>query len=196
MSGVAYGNAKANSGAVCNGANAYLVLGAESSGTRLFTRILMGVGCAGDDGHEQKFDVLIPEANGRPIVWRRSFPHGGEWPKVPDLYRSLRDKDYEVRAVVMTRDWLAMRKSQIEAGHVAGHAGGQHDLETKALQNIREAYNRIFGGLHNADTMPYVMVSYEGLYQRPEITIRHTLDTLGWPGLGFEIVDGNEKWLS
>jgi LPS sulfotransferase NodH len=35
---------------------AFLVLGPESSGTRLMTKLLMVAGCYGDDGHVQRLD--------------------------------------------------------------------------------------------------------------------------------------------
>ena len=57
---------------------AFLVLGAESSGTRLVTRLLIAAGCHGDGGHQQPFDkwqaASSPFDGKDPIVWRRSYP--------------------------------------------------------------------------------------------------------------------------
>ena len=99
--------------------SAYLVLGPESSGTRLMTRILIAAGCAGYDGHDQVFDTALPIADGRPIVWRRSVPHRREWPEIGWMLRLLCEQGYTPRIVVMARDWYAMARSQASAGHVA-----------------------------------------------------------------------------
>lgn len=167
---------------------AVLVLGAESSATRLWTRILTLNGVVGSDAHEQPFDTALPEPVA-PIVWRRSFPHGGEWPNIIYMDRALLSRGYSTQAIVTTRDWTAMAKSQVAAGHVPN--------EVVAMSMIRQAYKVILAGLTLMD-MPYVMVSYEALVQRPETTIANTLALLGLEVVfNAQIIrDENAKWLT
>lgn len=131
---------------------AFLVFGAESSGTRLLTSILMLAGCSGDDGHEQRWDTLAP--SGELVVWRRSFPHAREMPDIVAMADRLRLLGYSVLALVISRDWYATARSQVKAGHVP-------DVQM-AEKNLSNAYPYIFRGLTAADC-PWRGVSYESL---------------------------------
>jgi LPS sulfotransferase NodH len=162
--------------------NAYLVLGPESSGTRLMTRILIQAGCLGSDDHDQAFDQALPAADGRPIVWRRSVPHRREWPDIGLLVRLLREQGYEPQAVVMARDWYATARSQLDAGHVA-------DIDM-ALANLQQAYQHIYQRVSHC----YVLVTYEGLVQRPIQTLAWLMPMLGLPVPQMRIYDANAKW--
>jgi hypothetical protein len=161
---------------------AYLVLGPESSGTRLLTRILIAAGCYGDDGHEQRLDSAIPD---EPLlVWRRSLPHDKQWPDIAGLVGLLRLHGYAVTAIVSSRDWHAMALSQVQAPHAP-------DVST-ALVQIQQAYLRIFAGLRSTAT-PFRVVNYEALVMRVETSIR-LLEHLGLPAEArIEVHDGNAK---
>ena len=162
---------------------AFLVLGPESSGTRLMTRILIGAGCLGDDGEIQRLDSGIPDAP--LIVWRRSIPHAAKWPAIPQMVADLRVADYPVMAVVTTRDWSAMTKSQIAAGHVADPG--------MALQHLQRAYPFITGAL-TSNAVPYAMMSYEALIQRPAKMLGWLSAQLELELPPIEVYDGNAKW--
>ena len=165
--------------------NAYLVLGPESSGTRMMTRLLMAAGCQGDGGHEQHWDDALPE-DVSPIVWRRSLPHGGEWPSLDLMTHRLREHGYTVYAVVMARDWTAVAQSQME------HWG--HSWET-ALDNLQTAYPYIFASLLKFQ-VPYVMVSYENLVQHGPQSLTDLLGSIGLvPPAEFEMDDATAKRL-
>lgn len=137
---------------------AVLVLGAEGTGTRVVTRLLIAAGYAGDDGHTQRWDAELPTDEPL-VVWRRSLPHGGQWPDVDRLVRQLVERGYDVTACVTSRDWAATVRSQIAAGHSATPAG--------ALWQLRRAYITVASALHAAD-VPFVVASYESLSQHPE----------------------------
>lgn len=174
--------------------NAYLVMGAESSGTRLMTRILITAGCFGDDGHEQRLDKSLSIANGQMLVWRRSFPHSGIWPDISRMVKRLEDAGYSTQAVVMCRAWWAMMPSQVRNGHV--------NNEAIALERIQQAYPNIYGQLEGLQ-LHYVVVPYEALAQYPMTTIRHMVDILriegiNWDALGelsMQIVSQNYKYV-
>lgn len=153
---------------------AILVTGGESTGTRLMTKILCSMGYYGDSGHEQRLDDVIPQYPA--IVWRRSIPHARQFPPLAQMATTLRDMGYTVSALVMTRDWYCAAKSQVIAGHVAS--------EEEGLCNLRKAELHIAEQLRDVH---YIRVSYEGLVQRPEMTV--------WRALNLPTVkDENEKY--
>ena len=164
--------------------HAFLVMGPESSGTRLATRILIDAGCIGDPDHPQRWDAE-QFAEQTPIVWRRSFPHAAQWPDIGRWVGLLREHDYSVRAIVTTRDPYAMAQSQVTVGHT-GHAEASR-------RHIQEAYTRIFEGL-GRNRVEFVVLSYEALVQRPGKVAGWLLRAMGLPDqLNIKIYDGNAK---
>jgi len=162
---------------------AFLVLGAESTGTRLVTRLLISSGCAGDGDHVQRWDSETPV--GPLVVWRRSIPHDKVWPDIGAMIDFLRAQSYDVGAVVTVRDWTAAVPSQVAIGHVSD--------EATALRQTRAAYPFIFAALLRHG-IPYVIAIYESMVRRPE-AVGRLLDMLGLPRVQHEeILDGNEKW--
>lgn len=121
------------------------------------------------------------------LVWRRSFPHGPEWPDVKELAGRLRLSGYEVQPVVTMRDWHAAMRAQVQNNHA-------DDLE-EAEAHLQRAYKLIFNGLMKA-CEEYHVVSYEALVQRPERAVRALYADLGLepPDCWEEIYDGNEKY--
>ena len=176
---------------------AYLVVGPESSGTRLVTRLLIDAGCFGDGGHKQTLDKkedqsrellddsILPQ-DGTPIVWRRSFPHNGKWVDVSKPIAQLQSKSYEVWAVLTTRDWFPMIQSQIKEQHVTNERVG--------LQNVQRAYRTIFEKLPKE--VPFVIASYESITRYRGKAVRRLLETLQLikPRLVQNINDENFKW--
>lgn len=164
---------------------AFLVLGPESSGTRLMTKLLIAAGCYGDDGHEQRLDCAIP-ADEPLVVWRRSVPHRKEWIRVREVVARLSDAGYSVTAIVMSRDWHALGLSQVQAPHVA-------DVET-ATANAQRAYCLIFGSLSATNT-PFEVVNYEAIVSRPQATVAALMRRLGLAEPeGTYLYDGNAKY--
>ena len=165
--------------------HAFLVMGPESSGTRLATRILIDAGCLGGPDHPQIWDMNHPGEQ-TPIVWRRSFPHAAKWPNIGHWVGLLREHNYSVRAIVTTRDFYSMIQSQIKAGHT-GHA-------VASRRNIQEAYIRIFSEL-GRNRVGFMVLSYEALVQRPGKVVGWLLDTMDLPDrLNIKIYDGNAKY--
>jgi hypothetical protein len=154
---------------------AYLVLGAESSGTRMLTGLLIDGGCKGSDEDKQPFDDW-KFGDQDPIVWRRSYPWTEHhlWPNVElDLLKPLRKHGYDVaRALVITRDWFTLARSQASAER--HHVATQQD----AIENMQFAYREIFTQLA-ALCLPYLIVTYESLTVYGERTARPLLAELG-----------------
>ncbi len=167
------------------GRKAYLVLGPESSGTRMMTQILMATGCAGDGDHDQRWDSVLPDGE-TSVVWRRSVPHGGQWPPLDLMVKRLRERSYEVYGVVMSRDWTAMMRSQVEHW--------EHTRES-AIKNIRMAYPYIFSSLLKFQ-VPYVMVNYESLMQHGVQSLTDVFETIDLvPPAEFELRDATARRL-
>jgi len=113
---------------------AFLVVGPESSGTKLVTQLFCMAGCAGDFEHKQRLDDFVVgglfprEMKGKDIVFRRSVPHGGEFPDLLAIERKFKEREYEIGWVVIFRDWYANICSAPKYGH---------------KRSIREAQNRL-----------------------------------------------------
>jgi len=162
---------------------AILVVGPESSGTRLMTAALIAAGCTGDATHQQRFDKRLPD---QPlIVWRRSYPHFHSWPNSKARINRLKDAGYDVSLAVMTRDWHCMSSSQVRSGHVSDRA--------TAMANIRRAYVEIFEALRST-TAPFVVVSYESLVRYREAALKRVLAEFGLKPAAIEIRDANRKY--
>lgn len=150
---------------------AMLVMGPESSGTRLVTRILVEAGCDGDWTHAQRFDTPpLPEPV-RPIVWRRSVPHARHWPRFYVWAAAVRHAGYEPMAVVVIRETTALVRSQMSYGHVS-------DV-SQALNHIQRAQIMIHASLVN-ERIPFYTLPLEGLILHPAETIA---GLLLWAGL-------------
>lgn len=144
---------------------AYIVLGGESTGTRLVTRILIRAGCIGDSGHVQSLDELIPNHKldlraGQSFVWRRSMPHNKHWIDIrQELYvpvLRLISNPKDICVVVTTRNWFCAARSGAKAGHSVGFS--------EALGCLERAYIDILNFVRGCPfTIKYYMVSYDAL---------------------------------
>ncbi len=149
---------------------AVLVVGPESSGTRLVTRILVRAGCAGDDNHVQWLDWNPPDGQ-TPIVWRRSLPHDKSWPDLGEMVRGLRLQGYIVSAVVTDRLDGPMVKAQVR-DHVKNEGiARQHIQRSRTTLAILDD--------PRGPAIPVTRVQYEDLVTAPEITIHRIIEPLG-----------------
>jgi hypothetical protein len=106
----------------------FMVVGPESSGTRILTRLLCMAGCIGDYGHEQRLDRFVYEDGisikeifeyePKTIVLRRSIPH---YPNVrPDIIEigtKFKKAGFEPFYIVAVRDWICTAKSKVRTEH-------------------------------------------------------------------------------
>lgn len=169
----------------------FLVVGPESSGTRLMTRLLMHWGCHGEGGHGQMFDsdvwwrhdpfMSFPDK----IVWRRSLPHGGIWPDFDMMLRRLETEHYEPHVVITIRSLRPMVRSQVNAGHVRHEVEG----EFKVLQALSLITNFVI-----TRKVTYSMVTYEGLIHQPKLA-KALARELRLNYRPFKFMDANAKHL-
>lgn len=163
---------------------AYLVIGPESSGTRMMTKILIEAGCVGDPGHTQRWDsqALV----GDNIVWRRSVPHAGEWISSVDFAKKVELQGYTPVLIIMNRDWHAAAQSKISQSLAPDYKS--------SLSAIAEAYDYLYAGL-NKSKHKFMTVSYESLVSRPRKVLKQISAFTKLPiNINHNIKDGNTKW--
>lgn len=163
---------------------AFLVLGAESTGTRFVAHILRAAGCRGHanpDGRYQQWDTNAPTTQS-PIVWHRSFPHGDLFLPIRQIMTQI--PHYDTQAIVCTRDWFAMSASQANF----------RPLEDVAT-NTQHAYSMIFSGLDEF-LIPHLIVTYESLIYNYEPFTRRLLAYLNLPVPAIlpPVHNGNKKY--
>jgi LPS sulfotransferase NodH len=163
---------------------AYLVIGPESSGTRMMTKILLKAGCSGSGEYSQPWDSGA--FKGPKVVWRRSAPHGGKWVSSKQMINRCIAEGYTPKLIIMNRDWIAVSSSQVAHNH-SGNL-------TQALGKIRRAYKEIYQDLLSTRD-EFIVVSYESLVSRPKQVLQYIstftkldIDT------NYKVKDGNEKW--
>jgi hypothetical protein len=158
---------------------AVMVVGPESSGTRLAARILVAAGVAGSDVHAQAYDWRLPT---EPLIlWRRSLPHRNEWPDIPCMVRSLHAAGYDVLGMFTDRADEPLTLSQMAS---------RGRTRKAAARNIARA--RIIMATW---PLPKVLVQYEDLVARPKEMMAQMLSPLHLPVPdGIEIFDANAKY--
>lgn len=112
-----------------------LVLGPRSSGTRIFTKLLISAGVVGDGDNGQRLARISPYDSGHSepgtreeaesmlqgngyCVLRRSFPHGMGWPDPMVDAEAFKQIGSDLAcAFLMQRDVYAMCQSMVIQGH-------------------------------------------------------------------------------
>lgn len=162
------------------GKKAFLILGPESTGTRLHARMLKANGVFGGDGHYQKLDVMdrgLLEGH-ETVFLRRSFPHGGKKVSISPQVIALFE-GYPITAIVTMRAWKYI-------------LGSSNQIKTD--KRVGEEYRRIFEFIfeHN---LAYVMSSMEALIAHPGAQQAWLFHTLGLPlQKVIDIRDCNSKY--
>ena len=164
---------------------AFIVLGPENSGTRFLTNILIKAGCLGQDTHEQDFDELVPRANGKHLVWRRSVPHGDSWVDLDKIIYQARYANFAPFIIVNMREWHSLINSQ------ANNFAFDKDV---ALNRIRAATLHIFDSIDKLKNVPFIVVTYESIVYNPA-SINRLLEFIGLNRIdNFDFIyDGNVK---
>lgn len=119
----------------------YLVFGPESSGNHLVTNILIKGGIKRGTSTSDVINPKNMEREDFPIVFRRSFPHGGVWYKWEEMLKPLFQKKLiqkeDIFVIVLIRNWSCAIKSSIKRGHSKNYSESLFKLK-KAYKNILE----------------------------------------------------------
>jgi hypothetical protein len=99
-----------------SGKKLFLVVGPESSGTRITSRLLIDSGCWGSYDHYQLLDSAVISENVDEIkqltegfshvVFRQSIPHGPIWPDLVKLQSLFQAAGFSVFFIFTIRDWV------------------------------------------------------------------------------------------
>jgi hypothetical protein len=173
---------------------AFLVVGPESSGTRMLTDALIKAGAFGHSGHVQEMDNL--DFSGRPdlIVLRRSVPHGDQWPDLGEIIRSMTKAGYTVSPIVTYRDKDFCVQSQLRvARQVAAEQGRPNLVKEATLRAFYYlAHRHIFQHVAAAGVLP-VVCDYAAFVN--DVNFRALFfEQLGLPCPELELFDANLKY--
>ncbi|MFJ9368818.1 hypothetical protein ACIRRA_30945 [Nocardia sp. NPDC101769] len=162
---------------------AYLVLGPESSGTRMLTRAFVAAGCFGDGGHVQRLDCLDFRGYPDRIVFRQSLPHGDGWPDCPRIVGSMTSAGYAVQPVLILRD----KDHTVRSQRARKHAFSRR----QARRRITDALDFAYRQLAEVDHTPLVVL-YEP-FVRYEAVRRTFFEQLGLECPTMEFFDANAR---
>ena len=160
----------------------YVVVGAENSGNRYLVSMLAAANCMAVSGHNQLWDVpggrygeidieklaqKLPKCAGV----HRSYPHNGLWINLKSLLFQILSVGYEPRVIYVTRNILAVARSQIN-NHLA--------VSTRqAFVRIQKAKRDIYGYIANTQVW-FREIEYEQLVHRKYL--EYVYEELGYVG--------------
>ena len=162
----------------------FMVVGPESSGTRVVTRLLCMAGCAGDSNDEQRLDAFVHNEDveictilGKDcdtIVLRRSIPHDSDLrPDILGIGAKFQSAGFEPYYIVTMRDWTCNAASKINMGH-----GTDLAIARKGLVEEWSYIGTMFVGFDGN----FCIVMTSSLCTNPERVI---MGLKGWTGLVF-----------
>lgn len=162
----------------------FIVVGPESSGTRIITRLFCMAGCVGDYEHEQRLDnfvhnesVEICRVLGKDcetIVLRRSIPHDSDLrPDVLGIGAKFQSAGFEPYYIVTMRDWICNAASKINMGH-----GTDFDMAKNSLVEEWSDIGKMFTEFNGN----FYMVITSNMFTNPERAIGGLEN---WTGLVF-----------
>lgn len=102
---------------------AFIVIGPESSGTKVTTSLFCHAGCYGDYTHLQRLDAFVEgadfpkEAQGKDVVFRRSVPHGGRFHGIELVQNRFSGQGLAPKWIITVRDWYCNTYSAPKYGH-------------------------------------------------------------------------------
>jgi len=172
----------------------YIVVGPESSGTKLVTRLFCESGCWGDYGHDQRLDAYVDGKSRWPvpsnvgeIVFRRSIPHGRKWPDLMEIRERFAARYYAPFWVVTVRDWYCTIHSAAANRHKPSVSQARKSL-------LREwAYI----GRYLEELSEYCFVNTSYLFKAPSQALRNLSYWTGFefkPGIEEIIFDADAKY--
>jgi len=95
---------------------AFIVIGPESSCTRLVKHLLIDAGCYGDKTNQQRLDKAIPD-NEKLMVFHQSIPHGNTYPNLEAIEKRFKRAGIETKWIVVLRDMVPTILSKVKRGH-------------------------------------------------------------------------------
>ena len=169
--------------------NAILIIGPESSGTRMLTRMFYESGWFGDYDHGQRLDaVILQEESFRILrgadkfVIRRSVPHRKEYPDIEFINNLVVDAGFNPLWLIAKRDPFCNAKSKVRQGH-------QPNLKsaTWAVQAELE-----FIKLHEQYMSKFKYVDVSGVMKNPHL-IKEYIGDIELSDKAYEVIYDADK---
>lgn len=164
---------------------AVLVVGPESSGTKMLTEAFVRCDYFGDGGFRQRMDDLQFVERPDKIVFRQSLPHGAQWPDLIAIVSAMQTAGYVVRPVLVFRDKDCCRQSQ---GINQGHS------PEASTRNIPKALDQAFTELTAVGLWPLTV--YLGAFVKSALVRSAFFSMFGLTVPKMEFVDPDEKYKS
>lgn len=172
----------------------YVVVGAENSGNRYLVSMLAAANCMAVSGHAQPWDVpgnKFSEVDVEKLLQKqpacagvhRSFPHNGLWIDLRSLLFQILSVDYEPRVIYVTRNILAVARSQINNNLAAS--------KNQAFKRINKAKREIYGYIANTQVW-FREIEYEQLAHRKYL--EYIYEELGYEGKEGEKIPPAHKY--
>jgi len=156
----------------------YFVFGGEACGNHLATNLLVWAGIKKGTEVEDIIKPIEATEKDLPIVYRRSFPHGGVWNKIDDFSAVVKlvktnsecPAENEIMVIVPIRSW----DSAINSSLKRGHSGNKN----QAIYKLKRAYQDIFWEItkHKLD---YFIFSFDEATRNAEHYLRHFYEMAG-----------------
>lgn len=152
---------------------AFLIIAPEGCGSYMLAEAFVSAGCTYCD--KDDIEEFLKEQQPDLLVVRRSLPHAGEWPNIPDMHQTLKDFGYEVWYYSIVRDGFCATMSVKRR---------RRNSDTKQLvENYHKALEQL--------TSP--TLSYEYFVLSPQYR-KFIFADAGLPPPEMEFYDGNEKY--
>jgi len=151
----------------------YLVFGGEACGNHLATNMLVWTGIKKGTTIKDIVDPKKIKEDEFPVVFRRSFPHGGIWYKAEHILDPMLNKELikkeDVFVIVPVRSWDCAIKSSLMRGH--------SKTKAEAVDKLKRAYKNIFSDIIN-NGFDYMIFSYDEATRRPTEYLEYFYDSL------------------
>jgi len=155
---------------------AFLIIGAEGSGTYMLAEAFVSAGCIYCD--KDDIDEFLKDNQPNNLVVRRSFPHAGKWITTGEIVLKLKKHHYIVRQIAIRRDKYCTQKSVLRRNPKA--SPDDYDIAQALIQSALHVWSGI-------------LIEYEGFVKYKEVRER-VFSRYNLPLPEMEFYDGNKKY--
>ncbi len=158
---------------------AFLVCGAQRSGTRMLTHTIAAAGAVylplnmrKGDPHQELEQSMARKSDLQPdenVVLHFSLPKQGRWPDLERFRDQLEKRDYAVRVVAIMRDWHANISSMMAPHFIENRIEGE--------RQIRSAWRYLFYAFPD----DLFIITYEAFVGYAEVRQQVLVKDLGLP---------------
>ena len=161
---------------------AFFVLGAEGSGTNMLAEAFVSAGCHYEPSHNSHLEDYEFEKMPDLLVFRRSLPHRGEWPRLDNIRAQMERAEYAVWTIFIIRDWYCAAASIMRRA------------PDRNINRVRYDVRRAVAFAFNNFGYDLTCISYEAFCLDPKYLRWLFIDRFGLKDPKFEVAYANEKY--